>query len=531
MSEESYIAEYLPDDGATDITKLPGLRTFLGETDPFYDYIKAVKTDMPPGANIIGILQTRWRLMWEQAGVGQMADLLLMNVEQRRINLGDKNTERKIQFANPIAYDIWYLYYAGNVLLKSMPSGYSPEEWIIAQINGLEAITEENYMYNFFHSVDPTDTLKPLLQPYEEENVSIYAPFTASGLRGFSSVWGMDTMTSVQSTVAETWRLAIKEARFETWEWKKRTAYWPAKEGKYDSTTHPPAPLCGPKERAAYEPYCGYIAFPVGQLGVMWKAGLVTNSEMESAGHSSVRPVSGETLVEQGGLLLPPFTMATSEVPGELLINKGWLVADDSCGEFPAEPFDGVDNPELHYWLRYWIKRDNTEIVPGEFAALVCKPWPLHAWFYQRSSPMIYAGNWIETEFYTSGIIKEVLEPWTSDDPMPSDGYYDPDEQVGSANGNHYRIWVKGEEMIVESSDWKEYEVGERVGLLKRTRVGNGSGHDYVYTSPAGAVGSDPGPGTNFDWQGLKYMKLKGKDTPDNAIYKREWIIIPVQFF
>lgn len=538
MAEYTDIADLFPDDHYG-LTGIPGLRTYLGEDNPFYEYVKYIRTEMPHGADILGAFQARWRVMLEQVGLNEIADWLMMHVEQRRIRYGPNGPA--VHAANPIAYDIWYLYYGGNVLLNSRHPDYAEDEWIEEQIGGQGGITDDNYMYDYFHTTDPSDTLKPLLQPMQDENVDI-----SGGLRGFSSVWGMNPTMVANDSIKDGWRYTIKEARFEVVEWKTKSPYWPMAVGPYDSTTHPPEHLYGPKERASHEPYCGYIAFPVGQLGVMWKISVLTHSTVTESSSgigpystmaqststrpsgTVVHPVDYTTTIEQGGEMLPPFTMATSEVPGELIIDKGWRIADNTMVEFPAEPFEDVDNWKLHYWLRYWIKRDNTEIIPGEFVGLICKPWPLHCWFYQQSSPFVYAGNWVETEFYTSGIVKEVLVAWTDDEePMPSDGYYDPDEQVSTANGNHYRVWVKGEEMIVESSDWKEYEVGERVGLLKRIR--DGSGTNYV--SAAGSVAAGPGPGTNFDWQGLKYQKLKGKNTADDDIYTREWVIVPVSFF
>ena len=177
--------------------------------------------------------------------------------------------------------------------------------------------------------------------------------------------------------------------------------------------------------------------------------------------------------------------------------------------------FEGLDNPELHQWMRYWITPDNKEIVPGEFVGLLCRPWPLHCWWFQETAPIVYSGNWVETEFYTSGIVKEVLEP---PDPGGNGGgdFTPEDNEVG----NRYRVWVKNEEILVKSSDFLEYEEDEQVSLLKTWREGgDGSGGGSV--GPASETEEASG---NFTWQDLELL-----DTGEELT--REWVIVPAEFY
>jgi len=98
----------------------------------------------------------------------------------------------------------------------------------------------------------------------------------------------------------------------------------------------------------------------------------------------------------------------------------------------------------------------------------------------------------VETEFYTSGVVQEVQV--IDDDFTPNDGEV----------GNRYKIWVKNEEIICKSSDFLEYEVDERVGLLKTYREGSGDG--------------------GFNWQNLELL-----DT--GATLTEEWQIVPADFY
>lgn len=431
--------DYLPED-ATE------LREFFNAKNPLYDYLLALKTEMPHGADIVGALGERMKALWKQAGGPEggldfFADRFVFSPGDQTRNFGDENNPAKVGLGAVIAYDVWYLAGAGNVLTFGGKS----------QADTMSMLTA------FFESVDDA---KPLKIP------------------GGHSSPGLAPGVSV-GPVTDQGAYVIKEARFET--------FLNGNGAAYDSA----GPAGGKNDLV------GYIAIPIGPLGVMWRISLATESSLTSGLSSNVYPSSGDNKTIPGGELLPPFDLTLRETCGEMIMDKGYLLDDDTTCEMFSD--DTAYPP--HKWLRYWIKSDSNTIVPGEFAGVLCRPWPLHCWWHQETAPFVYAGNWIETEFYTSGIVKEVSSP---------DG----------ETGNRYKVWVKNEEITVKSSDFLEYEVGDRVGLLKTYRDGDGGSSYGGSMTPAG-----PGGGTtNFSWE-----ELELQDTGSSL--NTEWVIIPVDFF
>lgn len=444
----SYTVEYLPE-GETE------LRELFTTRNPFYDYLMALKTEMPHGTDIIGAIAIRMKALWQQAGGPEggldfFADRLVFRPGDQTLNFGDENVPAKVGLGAPIAYDIWYLAGAGNVLTLGGK----------VQADSMEKMAE------FFSSVDEA---KPLKTP------------------GGHSSDGLASGVSVGPVTDQGESYVIKEARFET--------YLTGNGAAFDSV----GPSVGKNDLA------GYIAIPIGPLGVMWRISLATESSLSEGTGSGVHPASGDNRTIPGGELLPPFDMQVKETCGEMLMNKGYLLDDDTTCELMAEGFG--DDPKHHKWLRYWIKKENTAIVPGEFVGILCRPWPLHCWWHQETAPFVYAGNWIETEFYTSGFVKEVIE----------EGDYTPE---GDEVGSRYKVWVKNEEIVVKSTDFLEYAVGDRVGLLKTYREGDGGPSLGGSMTPAG-----PGGGTtNFTWR-----ELELQDTEDELNTK--WVIVPVDFY
>jgi len=427
---------------------------YLDYKDPFFAYIERMKTRQSLGADIVGAILARQQILWDTAGLGEMADRLLDAPGDRTLNYGSNNVPARVGLGMPIAYDIWYLFDAGNVL----------------EFGGKTINESMKKMGDYFEEIDDA---KPLLSP---ETKPTPGAFTLSGTGGSSAV-----SAATFGTKAYT----VKEARYEVVQTGGSATYVSN----------------GPKQDT--KNYVGYIAFPVGPLGVMWGISLATESSLSAGIGGSVKPVDAGNGTVQGGELLPPFDLGKSEVAGEKLMSKGYLVEDDTKVELLAADFGGLDNPELHYWMRYWITKDNTEIVPGEFVGLLCRPWPLHCWWFQETAPFLYSGNWVETEFYTSGIVQEIQV--IDEDFTPNDGEI----------GDRYKVWVKNEEIIVKSSDFLEYEVDERVGLLKTWREGKAvTGHSL------GAVAPPP----NFNWQDLELLDTGGTLTED-------WVIVPAGFY
>lgn len=125
-----------------------------------------------------------------------------------------------------------------------------------------------------------------------------------------------------------------------------------------------------------------------------------------------------------------------------------------NVGQFLAPNLTGEPKPASPKW---WFRVQLTEAmgsdfpVPGEFLGLGIRMWPGKFWGHQKSSPFIYSGNWMDTIFYTSARITEVIEP-TDDVPYST-----------------YKVkWHgKDDEFTVNPSDFAEYQVGDRVTILK----------------------------------------------------------------
>lgn len=516
-------------------------RSFGVVPNPYYAYIEDRLRSIPGGVSIVGDLQARLKTLWSQTGAGDIVNHIMSSPGDGTRNYGTDENPMRVGLGLPIDYDVWYLFYAGNILLNSKPDEHENDEWITKCI--------DERMEDYIKEIDSSKTLKPLKQPHKDEaeaNVFMLSGGGSASVNGFA---GLSPMDAIDNSVTGGWRYTIKEARFETLVKPSGggvfTAvaqpnpfkindepYWKPKEGIYNSTSNPPSPPYGPKEPDSGN-YCGYIAFPVGQMGVMWRMSLATESALND-GNAGVYPADYEATVIQGNELLPPFNLNQTKVAGEELFKKGYLVTDHSKVELTAEKFRNIDNPPLHSWMRYWIRTDNTTIVPGELVVLLCRPYPLHCWWFQESAPLMYAGNWIETEFYTSGVVKCVLEKWTDpDSDAPSigktdtSGYYDAEEWDFDSGANLYVVWVKNEEIIVSSSDFKEYEVDTRVGLLKCVRDGNAETH----TSAVGSVDAISGTGDKFDWESLKWFRNEKKNSRDKDMFTMEWVAVPVDFF
>jgi hypothetical protein len=281
----------------------------------------------------------------------------------------------------------------------------------------------------------------------------------------------------------------------------------------------------GPKQRQ--NDYAGYLSFPIGPLGVQFVISIMTETIAigENIQSDNVKPVafsSGDIVT--GGAITPPGIAGHEGCPGVNLITKAYLVgespADEKFVEYLAD--DAGEKVKFHKNLRYWIPKDSTWMWPGEFVVLICRPMPTHCWFFQETSPFIYAGNWAETEFYASGVVKEIF--------VIDEDFEPEDEEVG----NRYRVWVKNEELILKSSDFLEYEVDERVALLKQYREGEGgSSGGGNSVGPAGPGTDAPSNATWFSWEKLANQKTCGdKDQCDKQDdLNKTWVILPITFY
>jgi len=116
-----------------------------------------------------------------------------------------------------------------------------------------------------------------------------------------------------------------------------------------------------------------------------------------------------------------------------------------------AENLEGEPKPRSpKWWYRTQLRMEGKKKfpIPGEFFGIGCRIFPGMYWGHQESNPFIYAGNFIDTVFYTRGIITEINE---------------------QENDTIYKVAWHGRKKEVEvmSSDYAQYEVGESATILK----------------------------------------------------------------
>ena len=137
-----------------------------------------------------------------------------------------------------------------------------------------------------------------------------------------------------------------------------------------------------------------------------------------------------------------------------LLLNLLYL--DEDRVETMADDLEGEEKPKgLHWWVRINLKGESKWPVPGEFMGLANRAWPSLPWGEQKTSPYLFSGNWMDTVFYTSGIIKEIIEPT--------------EELFCKRYKIQWRKTIDYPEGIVElrPSDFAEYRLGDMVCMLK----------------------------------------------------------------
>lgn len=115
-----------------------------------------------------------------------------------------------------------------------------------------------------------------------------------------------------------------------------------------------------------------------------------------------------------------------------------------------ASTLVGTNEPKkLHYWFRVNLTDKDYYPFPGEFVGLAVRIFPSIPWGAQDTSPFVYCGNWMDTVYMTSGIIISIVEP-NNDRPY-----------------KQYNIARRGELILVNPSDFTDYEIGDNVVLLK----------------------------------------------------------------
>jgi len=152
------------------------------------------------------------------------------------------------------------------------------------------------------------------------------------------------------------------------------------------------------------------------------------------------------------GMPVPPIPYRLFEGFGEdrVLFNQMWIASENVIPL--ASQVAGVPKPQNpHWWLRYFIT-ENKEIkwpVPGEFLGLGVRIFPNLPWGSQESNPFLFSGNWMDTVYYSSGRIKEIIEPDVFKD------YY------------RYKIQRRHQTEEITPTDFFNYEEGKRATILK----------------------------------------------------------------
>lgn len=128
-----------------------------------------------------------------------------------------------------------------------------------------------------------------------------------------------------------------------------------------------------------------------------------------------------------------------------LLFNRIWL------GYENVLPFEkglsGHPIPTHDWWVRFNLVEDddnqNKVPTPGEFMGIALWIFPNLPWGWQLKNPFVFSGNWIETVYYTSAKVLEVVDETT------------------------YIISYQGKEIEAKSTDYAIYKVEDRVTILK----------------------------------------------------------------
>jgi hypothetical protein len=400
--------------------------------------------------------------------------LLVMDVGDR--NLAGPATGYDVGLSLPVASDIWYLVVGASILPFKGENYQENAEKILEFL--------ANYLVRL-------DNIKPLKSVQDYSSLHIY----------------MDWSRMKTAFDADHAPYVIREMRFEAWMLNRSTQF-PSKGPKAsieEGITKKPETSLG-------QLYCGLLSFPVGPLGVMEVVSIFSESmddmlknEIPFTPDGSVKienPVGWECVRDKSlDGFMSPMTDMKGECPGVHLVEKGYIVMSRDA-EYPAASFEGYDKILPFQSLRYHLRRDSKWPLPGEFIGLLAKPWPSHVWWFQETSPFLYSGNWFETNYYTSGIIKEILAP-----------------AEGSV-GLTYKCVVRGVEVCVSSSDFYGYSVGDRVSILRINEL------DRFLDQTKG----------NFKWNEMEDLIAREKmerEIPSNAPYvlTPNMMIVPMSFY
>jgi hypothetical protein len=134
----------------------------------------------------------------------------------------------------------------------------------------------------------------------------------------------------------------------------------------------------------------------------------------------------------------------------KMLLNLFYL--DEAHALSMADDLTGEPKPEgLHWWVRVNSKHDHYYPMPGEFFCLAYRQWVTLPQGGQESNPVIFAGNWMDTIFYSGCRIK-AIDTKSKDYPIYT---------------VEWRGYTVKKESTVKPTDFAEYKIGDRVTILK----------------------------------------------------------------
>jgi len=390
--------------------------------------------------------------------------------------------------AAPTGYDLWYLWYHQNLMQKH----YADQEADFKHYDYSAYLSNNLSFLSYLPGLKPLKVLTDLKQQLSTKirddvfGNLVEAQYKANGIYWINTIF------------------------FELWNPKYSPRYnsdtktIPHYEREYsggrhhiviDHTTSPTYGSKGYLEKPTE--YVGYIAFPIGQMGVMEVISLFQETDLrgyafedvDSLGTYHQKPAVstledkdkptiqstpemfpdmkdsngnqlagmnycyGKHLIESANHK-PVIPMAQQNTLNSDLNTAYAPVADRDVELWGADIKDYGETVDPKLWMRFWIHKDSTMPVPGEFIGILVRPvaCPPHVWWFQESAPLLYAGNWVETKTLTSGVVTEVIL-----EAARTDG----------GTGNLYKVSIQGCIVEIAASDFLLYAVGDRVAILK----------------------------------------------------------------
>lgn len=171
------------------------------------------------------------------------------------------------------------------------------------------------------------------------------------------------------------------------------------------------------------------------------------------AQYSSLYTHEQITKMDYGNGATPPVPASFFEGydPDRIMVNITAIDREMSGGQYYGvhlvKGLSGASEPENIKWFaRTNLGAEEKWPIPGEFVALGVRIMPTDIGGNQQTSPFLYAGNWIDSVYYTSGEIEEVDD--SGETPI-------------------YTVKWRNQRIRIPSTDYAKYSVGDRVTILK----------------------------------------------------------------